>query len=74
MSASDRDVTALPLVYVVTLRKKHDGFGTARKDTLYEAAFKNGHSPDEAQYRAYRMLKRDHPNENPMAWETAGVR
>jgi len=60
-------------VYGVTLVKKHDGFGKARGGTEYRAVFREAREPDDAVARAYRMLKRDHPFENPMAWEVGRV-
>lgn len=46
----------------IVLVKKHDGFGKARAGTEFRAKTYD-------HFRAFRMLKREHPNENPMAWE-----
>jgi hypothetical protein len=56
-------------VYGITLRKKHDGFGGLPKGSEYRAVFREERSPHDAAERAFRMLKRDRPSENPMAWE-----
>jgi hypothetical protein len=46
----------------LTLRKKDNGFGPLPKGSLFRAA-----TYDLA--RAFRMLQREHPSENGMAWE-----
>lgn len=48
----------------LTLRKKNSGFGPLPKGALFRA-------PTYEVARAYRMLHREHPSENGMAWELA---
>jgi hypothetical protein len=57
------------LTFTVTLRKKYGGLGKAREGTLFVATFDREVPCEEAVARAYRMLRRDHPFENPMAWD-----
>jgi hypothetical protein len=57
------------LVYGVTLVKKHDGLGLARKGETFRVAFRKGWPRDEAERRAFRILVRDRASENPMQWE-----
>lgn len=55
-------------VYGITLVKTAHGFGGAEKGTTVRVVFRTAHERDEAVRRAYRILVRDRPSENPMAW------
>lgn len=58
-----------PLVYGVTLVKTAHGFGAAERGATFRAVFKTGYEQDEAVRRAFRILERDRPSENLMAWK-----
>lgn len=55
----------------IVLVKKDGTLGRAPVGTEYRATFRNPRSLDDARVRAFRMLQRDRPSENPMCWGVA---
>lgn len=56
--------------WCIRLVKTDDVTGPAAIGTVYEAKFSRARATtrEDAHVRAYRMLKRDRPSENPMSW------
>lgn len=52
----------------VGIVKTNETLGTLPKGARFEGLFTVPIERDEAVARTFRMLKRDHPGENPMCW------
>jgi hypothetical protein len=53
----------------IILVKRHDGFGNRAAGDTYHAIVPRAYSEAAGKRRAFGQLKRDHPSENPMAWD-----
>ena len=61
------------LVTVVVLQKTDGVLGGDSVGSKYRMVLRNGRAEQDAKHRAYQMLKRDKPNENPMCWTVKEV-
>jgi hypothetical protein len=55
----------------VLLVKVSGALGQAPVGEQYQALFRSDVPRNEQVHRAYRMLKRERPSENPMCWEVS---
>lgn len=56
------------LVYAVTLVKQTAVSGKLPIGSRIRPVFRKGYAPEEALRRAFAILQRDRPEENPMDW------